>query len=114
MNVMNQHLELERLHNLLKATRQANDNLQLKEDFLSSAVEYLLSRPEHWWCTSELRKFAFELMILFSTASNEYIAKFKDTMNDQLATCTACLEQYYKTKKPLYDRSGFFPFCKRH
>ncbi|RUS30371.1 SEN1 N terminal-domain-containing protein [Jimgerdemannia flammicorona] len=93
---------LENLRRLLEASRHANDDSQIKEDFLSSLVAYLISRPMHWWCIPELREFLFESMILFSTASNDHVTEFKESMNEQLGTCTSCLEQYYKAKKPLY------------
>ncbi|ORY92029.1 hypothetical protein BCR43DRAFT_479100 [Syncephalastrum racemosum] len=94
------------LHRLLKEKHDNPGDVDAESQFYNKTLEYLMSRQAnpHWWCSEDLRLIVLETLWLFSLPPHESIDRYKQALADQLNSCSACIQKYYKSKGTLRQR----------
>jgi hypothetical protein len=85
---------------ILLETKQKNPgDSNVETQFFNEALEYLLSSSvTHWWCTNSTLPIARESLWLFSLPDHHPIVQYKKKLDNQLKTCTYCVQAYQTSK----------------
>ncbi|RCI05707.1 hypothetical protein CU098_012281, partial [Rhizopus stolonifer] len=93
--------QLKEILALLERKQNNPGDADIETDFFNVALKYLLSpTANHWWCTKTTQPIAQESLWLFSLPDHDPIVQYKQKLNNQLQSCTTCVE-IYQTSKPV-------------
>jgi hypothetical protein len=91
--------QLQGVLNLLDKKQKDPGDSNVETQFFNEALQYLLSSTvTHWWCTESILPVARESLWLFSLPDHDPIVQYKNKLDDQLKTCTYCVQAYQTSK----------------
>ncbi|KAI8350314.1 SEN1 N terminal-domain-containing protein [Choanephora cucurbitarum] len=100
-----QNPQQQKILTLLRQKQKEPSNNDLETEFFNAALEYLLNTStDHWWCNKSLLPIAQESLWLFSLPDHDPIIQYKTKLNNQLKTCTHCVEHYQSSKSNIRKR----------
>ncbi|KAI8987866.1 hypothetical protein BDF20DRAFT_910411 [Mycotypha africana] len=88
---------------LLESKQKDPNNTDVETRFFNEGLEFLLL-SDHWWCDQNILPIARESLWLFSLPEHNPILQYKKKLNNQLMTCTSCVQVYQNSKQFVKQR----------